>query len=128
MYWTNKGSPATIAIADQLLALINDVTPGHALKFNKHYIGLVRNGVADNFVLSHARKDYLLAGFRIPRSEDVSALIENSGIDSLPYNIQAGRYRVRLTNGDVDTHKDLLKELIRRASSTPAPLDDSASG
>lgn len=95
--------------------------PGVAPKLNKRYIGLARGGVADNFVLLRAQKDALLAAFRIPRSDEVGAMIEDSGIDSLTYNPQAGGYRVRLGAGDVATYRDLLTELIRRASGTPTP-------
>ena len=63
--------------------------------------------------------------FRIARSDDVTALIDDAGIDALPYENRGGRYRVRLTRTDIARHKDVLLELIKRASgSLPAALDD----
>ena len=40
-YWEAKGSPATLEMTDELLALVREVEPGVALKYNKHYIGLL---------------------------------------------------------------------------------------
>jgi len=124
-YWINRGSEKSVAVADALLEMLNEITGEDlALKYNKHYIGLSRDGVADNFMSFRARKDYLIAEFRIPRSDDVSALIEDAGIDSLAYDKRWGRYRLRLNAPDVEANRDLLVDLIRRASNTPPPIED----
>ena len=82
-----------MALADSVLELVNAVTGGEfALKYNKHYVGLARDGIADNFVTFRPRKDHLIVELRIPRSEDVTAVIDDSGIDSLPYDKRWGRY------------------------------------
>ena len=123
-YWINRGSQASVAAADGMLQLINDVTPGLTLKYNKHYIGLARDGIPDNFVQFRARREHLIAEFRIPRGEEVTALIDDSGIERLEYAKRWGRYRLRLTNRDLTAHRDLLLELIRRASGAPAAADE----
>jgi hypothetical protein len=124
-YWIKRGSEKSVAVADALLELINEVTGDSlALKYNKHYIGLSRGGVADNFMSFRARKDYLIAEFRIPRSDDVTSSVEDSGIDSLPYDKRWGYYRLRLTEPEVHKQRDLLVDLVARASGTPAPVND----
>lgn len=124
-YWIKRGSESSIAVSDALLGLVNEVTgDGLALKYNKHYIGLARDGIADNFVSFRARKDYVIAEFRIPRTDDVTTLIEDSDVESLPYDKRWGRYRLRLTAADVDKHRSLLKDLIGRAGGMPPPADE----
>lgn len=123
-YWLQRGSPATVAIADDVLALVNEVVHGMELKYNKHYIGLARGGVADNFVSFRARRESLIAEFRIARTDEVTALVEDSGLDRLEYDKRWGRHRVRLLPVDVATHRDLLLDLIRRAHGTPPPVED----
>ncbi len=123
-YWINRGSQGSVAVADGVLALVNQVTPGMALKYNKHYIGLSRDGIADNFLTFRARREHLIAEFRIPRGEEVTALIDDSGVDSLEYDKRWGRYRLRLTSQDLVGQHGLLVELVRRASGTPAPIGD----
>jgi len=123
-YWIERSSQATVTVADDLLRLIDEVTPGMALKYNKHYIGLARDGLPDNFVTFRPRREHLIAEFRIPRSEELSALLADSGLDLLAYDQRWGRYRVRLSNGDLNSQHDLRLELIRRAHGTPEPEDD----
>ena len=124
-YWIKKGSEISVGIADQLLELANEVTGDDlALKYNKYYIGLSRSGVVDNFMQFRARKDYLIAEFRIARSDHVSTLIEDSGVDTLPYGTRWARYRLRLAKPDIEKQHDLLVDLIRRASGTPASADE----
>lgn len=94
------------------------------MKYNKHYIGLARDGLADNFVIFRARKEHLVTEFKLPRGEEVTAPIEDSGVDSLEYDKRWGHYRMRLTSKDLTDNRELLVELVRRASGTPAPPDD----
>jgi hypothetical protein len=71
-----------------------------------------------------ARKDYLIAEFRVQCSDDVAALIDGSGVDNLPYDKRWGRYRLRLTGSEIEDHRKLLVDLIGRASGTPPPVDE----
>ena len=120
-YWIKRGSHASVEVADAVLALVNDVTPGMMLKYNKYYIGLARDGVADNFLAFRPHKEHLTTEFRIPRSDEVTAKVEDSGMDALPYEERWGNYRIRLTGTDVETQRHLLLELIQLASGTPEP-------
>jgi len=112
-----------VAVADQVLTLVNEIAPGMALKYNKQYVGLTREGIADNFVQFRPRREYAIVQFRIPRGDEVTALINDSGADNLEYNKRRGRYQLRMTTKDVGAHRDLLLDLIRRASRTP-PTDE----
>jgi hypothetical protein len=87
-----------MAVVDAMLGLINEVATGHALKYNKFYIGLTRNGIVDNFVQVRARKDFCIAEFRIPRTDELNARLEESGVDRMEYHKKWNRYRLRLTS------------------------------
>jgi hypothetical protein len=123
-YWISKGSPASISIADSLLLLINEVSSHVDLKYNKHYIGLARDGIADNFITFRARKDYVIAEFRLPRTEETTALLEDSDLDVLPYDTRWGRYRARLSAADISRQRDLLLDLIRRSAGIEEEIRD----
>ncbi len=122
-YWVSRGSEASVAVADRVLEMINEITPGMVLKYNKHYIGLARDGIVDNFVEFRPRREHTIVLFRIPRSDEVSALINDSGADDLAYDNRWGYYRLRMTTKDIDMHHELLLDLLRRASKTP-PADE----
>lgn len=123
-YWLKHGLQASVELADDMLELVNEITPGMALKYNKYYVGLARDGIADNFLAFRPRREYLVTEFRIPRSDELSALIEESGMDTLPYDNQWGNYRIRLKGEDFKTQRYLLQDLIRRASNTPEPVEE----
>jgi hypothetical protein len=123
-YWASRGSEASLDVADQVLALINQIAVGMALKYNKHYIGLAHDGIADNFVVFRPRREHTIVDFRIPRSDEVTALIDGSGVEVLAYEKRYGYYRLRLTRKDVAAYRELLLDLIRRASKTPPSADE----
>lgn len=122
-YWlTERGSKKTVEMAEQVVELIReetdlDVNPN----YTKFYIGLSKGGFSDNFVMLRPRRSNLLAEFRIPRSEEVTAMIDGSEVATLPYwNRFGGRYRLSLDTGDIKKHETLLRDLITRASSLSA--------
>ena len=120
-YWLQRGSQTTVSLVDSLLDLVNGVSPGFSLKYNKFYIGLAnRSGMPDNFVTFHPRKEFVTAHFRIPRSDEVSAAIDDAGLDALSYESRSGRYRLRLTQADLAKNQNVIVDLIRRASGSPA--------
>jgi len=123
-YWIQRSSPASVAIADEVLALVNDITPGMQLKYNKHYIGLARDGIADNFVQVRPRRSHAVLEIRLPRNDEISALLDASSLDVLSYATRWGRYRMSVSAADIATHQPLLLDLVRQAAGTPAPDND----
>jgi hypothetical protein len=115
-YWIRQGSDPTLALTDELLRLVNEVTPGTELKYNKYYIGLVRDGLVDNYVQFTPKKQHVIAEVRLPRSDEVSALMEDGGLDVMGYDKQWNRYKIRITPGDPSIRRDVLLELMHRAA------------
>jgi hypothetical protein len=123
VYWQGRSTPNMMTLTDHLLALVHEVVPGVALKYNKFYIGIAREGVADNFVSFRPRKDAVIMEFRIPLSEETTAAIEASGLDRMAYDKRWNRYRLRLTQDDLTTHKPVLRDLVHRANGSPALVE-----
>lgn len=114
-YWENKGTKATVAIADQLLNIVHEFDPSLALKYNKFYIGLAREGRPNNFVTFRPTKSGLVFEVKLKQSDDVQAKIDAAGLDALSYDARWGNYRLRLTKDDPKKHADILHDLIRLA-------------
>jgi len=87
-----------------------------SLKYNKYYIGLAKYGLPDNFVTMRPRKPHLLASFRIPRSEELTARLEDQGFETMPYDTRWNNYRLRLTEKDFIERLDELRQLVKEAS------------
>jgi len=114
-YWESKASKTTLALADQVHSMIRASDPSVELKYNKFYIGLAVNGVATNYVSMRPRKKQVNVSFRIPRSDEISSLIDEAGIETLPYEGRWSNYRLIIKDGDLVEYRDLLNTLIETA-------------
>jgi hypothetical protein len=70
-YWEKRGSKATLETTDQLLGIVREIDGGLALKYNKFYIGLARDGQPSNFVVFRPKKEKVSVELRLPRLEEV---------------------------------------------------------
>ena len=115
-YWEQKwGTKATVAMADEILKLINTFSPELELKYNKFYIGLASNGQPNNFAIFRPQKSGIRLELRINKSEDLEQKIDSVGLDMLDYDSRWGRYRIKLNNESIDKNKDFLIELLQNA-------------
>ncbi|MDQ3766296.1 MAG: DUF5655 domain-containing protein, partial [Actinomycetota bacterium] len=114
-YWETKASKAMLEVTDDLLKLVHDVAPEMALNYNKHYIGLAKDGVASNFVMFKPQKTRVLAEFRIALSDKITQYLEDEEMDTIPYDNQFRRYRLRVGQKDLESHEKVLVELVKQA-------------
>ncbi len=114
-YWINRGTEETVKMADQMLGIINEFEPGYQLKYNKFYIGLVKDGQPTVFVALRPRKNTLNVDLRIPFSEDVQKQVADHDLDDIGYDKRWNTFRVRLSKSDIGTKREFLKELLIKA-------------
>ena len=114
-YWESKSSPQMLSVSDDILKLINEVDSTVSLKYNKYYIGLARNGLASNFVSLKPRKKHVIMQFKMARTDEVTKLIEDSGVDTLPFDGRWSNYRLSLIAKDLSEYRELLVELTKLA-------------
>ncbi len=114
-YWESKASPATVKLADRVLEIIHSFAPEFELNYNKYYIGLVLNGKVINFVSFRPRKSALRCDLALSKEESTTAKLEEAGLEMLEYDSQFGYYRVRLSAEDIETHQELLRDLMKEA-------------
>ncbi len=114
-YWEHRGTKETVAMVDQLLAIIRNWDPNLELKYNKFYIGLAKNDQPDNFVTFRPKKNTLRVEPRLPQTEETDAKLENSGLDAMEYDKRWRRYRLRISKNDLQKHSQLINELLREA-------------
>ncbi len=104
-------------MADKLLSIVHEVTESKNLElnYNKHYIGLASGGVANNFISMKPRKHNVLLQVKLPRTDELTELIEQS-LEFISYDNRWGLYQVRVTQNDLTESIGALRELIARAS------------
>lgn len=114
-YWERAATKATVSLVDELMPLVAQLDPELKPNYNKFYIGLMREGVAFNFLLFRPKKKLLKVDTRLPQSEDTTSLIEGAGFDLLDYDSRYTSYRIQLTRADVEQKRDVLSLLFRQA-------------
>jgi len=119
VYWESKSTKATVAVADQLLDIVHEFDPSLALNYTKFYIGLAKEGRADNFVSFRPQKSGMILRVKLKQSDDIQNKIDAAGLDTLSYD-RFGNYRLRLTKDDLKKHADVLRDLIQLAHGSRA--------
>src|ERR1019366_8139586 len=99
-YWERRATKGTVALADDLLGVINTFDPSLKLKYNKFYIGLEKDGQPYNFVTFRPKKNQLTFELKLPQTAETDTKIDGAALDTLEYNKRWGVYRLRLTKGD----------------------------
>ena len=116
-YWLTRGSETTVKMADEILEIVNSFKSGFTLKYNKFYIGLAKNGQANNFAICRPKKNFIRLELKLPKSTEIDEIIENSEIEEMGYDNRWGNYRLRLSKGDIKKHSEVLKNLLIKAES-----------
>lgn len=115
-YWVNeRGTPQTVSIADDLLEIINSFGERFNLNYTKYYIGLAQDGKPNNFARFRPQKNAFRLEVRLPREDERNETLEQAGLDVMSYDRRSGRYRIRLSKGDVKQHGETLSKLLRDA-------------
>ncbi|OGF20398.1 hypothetical protein A2Y83_02780 [Candidatus Falkowbacteria bacterium RBG_13_39_14] len=114
-YWEKRGTAKTVAIADELVAMINEFTSGYELKYNKFYVGIAKDGQPDNFVIFRPKKSNTTMEIRIEQTAETDKLIEDASLDLMEYDNKWNRYRIRISKQDLIKNKELIANLLKMA-------------
>ncbi len=115
-YWEkDKGTPKTVALMDRMFELVKEADPESELKYNKFYVGLIKEGRANNYVAFRPKKAFVLFEPKLPRTDETDAMLEDADIETLEYAARWGNYRIRVTDADFKSHKELFRTLIEKA-------------
>lgn len=114
-YWEERGSKATLSMTDSLLEMVREHDSNFALKYNKFYIGLAKNGQPNNFVVFRPKKEWLRVELRLERSDELDAELEKEGFDIMGYDTRYRQYRIRLAKGEIKKHEIALRDLLKQA-------------
>lgn len=125
VYWEKRATPKTLQFTDEYFGFVKDVVSDSLLelKYNKHYIGLAHNGVADNFMSFKPRKQGALVQFRIPHDEELTARIDEN-LDFVSYNTRWRQYIIRFTEASFRGNQPLIKELVQLARKMPPSSEE----
>ena len=114
-YWEHRATRKTVGLADKVLEILHLIDSTLSLKYNKQYIGLEKDGQPCNFVVFRPKKNHINFEIRLPQTEDLDDKIDGADLDTLEYNKRWSSYNIRLTQDQITTRADILKELCELA-------------
>lgn len=113
-YWEKRGSARTVALADDVLAILNEgKEQPFSLNFNKHYIGLNDGVRSRNFLSLGPRKSFLRVAARLADPSAWIERLEDAGIEA---SVRKDRLRVTITGSELKSNRELLAELLNAAA------------
>lgn len=124
-YWeTQRGTAKTIKAVDNFYDIIKEILPGYNLKYNKHYIGLEKDSIPDNFIIFRAKKSFMRAEIRLEESEELEKEMEQEGLDLLDYDKRGKRYRIKFTTNEISKKREFIEKIIKKAKGIKIEEDD----
>ena len=116
-FWLNhRGTSMTVKMADQMLEMVNEINEGHSLKYNKHYIGLEKNGSPNNFIQLIPKKKFMRLEVRHPKSDEIDSIINENDLDDLEYSSRWRLYRINIQKNEIKEKSEALISLIKLAN------------
>ncbi|MEI6352583.1 MAG: hypothetical protein WCO35_01475 [Candidatus Nomurabacteria bacterium] len=113
-YWIKRASERTVSFADDMLNLIKTFDERYELKFNKFYIGLAKNGIANNFVDFVPQKNAMILDLKSDFSEDLKNQMLEDGLDYFNYD-RWQNYKIRITEDDFKNKRETLIKYLKIA-------------
>jgi predicted transport protein len=114
-YWETRSTKQVLTIVDSIIEVAREIDQRLVARYNKHYVGLGIDGLANNFVSFKPRKKHLCFQIKIPMSDETDEILENSNLRLLDYDKRWRHYRIQIIQEDVDKNKKLLLDLMRQA-------------
>ena len=116
-YWETRSTAKMLKSVDNIFADISQLATGYELKYNKFYIGLVKDGIAKNFILFKPKKSFLYLVIKGTEDPEKLKTLENAGLD-VSYKARWKEYDIRLSGyEEYKKHKELIDSLIKEAMS-----------
>lgn len=116
-YWEKKATKESLKLTEKIMSSLKEATDEYSLKYNKHYIGLAKNNIANNFISFVPRKSAVLLHIKLEKTEETDKVIEESDLDALAYDKQWSQYRLRIKESDLSNNLEVLKNLSIQAKS-----------
>lgn len=117
-YWEKKATKESLQLTDKIMYSLSDVTGEYSLKYNKHYIGLAKNNIANNFINFVPRKSAVILSIKLEQTDEIDEIIRESDLDALAYDKQWVQYRIRIKENDLKTNIAVILELVKKAKDT----------
>lgn len=112
-YWENKSTKNMLKNVDAIFENMRDLTQGYELKYNKFYIGMVKDGISKNFLMFRPKKNYLYIVFKGNDDPELSKHADEEGLE-INFNPRFKEYTLRINDfNEYRQHKEIIDHYIK---------------
>ncbi len=111
-YWEKRTSTKIMSEIDKIFKSLGDIVSGFSLKYNKGYIGLLKDGISRNFLWFSPKKAFIKIGLKIEESSTIIQELENEGLD-ITYNPKWKELKLKINDFETyNKHKTIIDKVI----------------
>jgi hypothetical protein len=114
-YWEKKGSKDSLILVDEVFSVCKEIDPSLDLNYTRSYITTTRAKSPFNFIYLRPRRNSLNFQIRLEKTEEIDALIQQSGFEQLTYETRDGYYKLSLVKADIREKLGIIRYLIDAA-------------
>lgn len=111
--WESYASPASMGLADQILAIARELNPKIEFNFNKSYITTALDGKRSNLLMFVPQKKQMKLTVRLKSDPEIDKLCEDAGFEANYSTYWAG-YQFDIRPDDFDKQRGFFRDLIKR--------------
>ncbi len=112
-YWESRSTPKMLQNVDKIFESVKEYASGYELKYNKFYIGMMKDGISKNFLMFRPKKNYLYIVYKGNENPEMVQNCERVGLD-VSYTPRWKEYSVQLSGfEEYSKHKALIDSLIK---------------
>ncbi len=112
-YWETKSTAKMLQNVDAIFESVKEYAVGYDLKYNKFYIGMMRDGVSKNFLMFRPKKNYLYIVCKGKENPEMIQQCEELGLD-ISYTPRWKEFSLRLSGyEEYKRYKETIDTLIK---------------
>jgi len=114
-YWENRSTPKILKDVDNIFTDLKEFIVGYEMKYNKFYIGMVKEGISKNFVFFRPKKNFLYICCKGNEDKDLISRLESAGLE-LSFIQRYREYSLKISGyPEYKQNKPLIDELIKHS-------------
>lgn len=106
-YWLNRSNDKNLNVVDEIFKIfynINESTQKYELKYNKFYIGICKNSIANNFIYFKPNKQFVHVRIKSSKNSDTELQLDNTNFE---YKYKDNYYDITVTKDNLKNDKDM---------------------
>ena len=114
-YWEKKSCNKMMELTDNIFESLGDLLDEYELKYNKFYVGIAKDGMANNFISFRPKKKFIIMNIYCEEIPEITNRLDQYGVD-VTYTKKS--YVLRISKlKEFDDNKEDLLVLVEKAKS-----------